>query len=482
MGNKYDEKQKKNEEDRLPSCESMNQGIQPLSLFKEYADAIAGESMQLSLGRVSLSPTSLGKAEDNRRAPRQGDRFQLNDFKLHALLDFTEVFNRNMSPDLLMERFHQIIGEELQIDRILFYFQHNGQWQLMLNVNCDAKRVAQLDVTQHLSEYKRTMMVSSLANSLLNELELDVVIPISQNNQAQAYVLLGSTEGKERGISPIVRHLAFAQSLATVSFVALQNLHFFSQRLRQEEVKQQLKVAGQLQQQLIPRKESLPTIPGIEVAWLYRPFYDIGGDYFDVLPLDRDTVAFCIADVSGKGIPASLQMTSFRAHFRAMMNTDIPLTKLAEKLNRVVCDGKLEESFITFFTGRYHLKERRLEYLNAGHNAPIVWDPHTRTCQQLPSNTLALGMLPALKIVKGEEVTLKPDAMVLAYTDGLVEYRQGGHEHCDTEILQHALQKHATPTLLVEAVSEELDSHGDSDNRKVFDDVSLLAIMHHAYL
>lgn len=433
-----------------------------------------------SLGSVPIIPQPVRPPV--RRSSAQPERLELDAYKLHTLLDFTDIFSQEMNLEHLLDRFRRVIEEALKIERILFYFFLDGKWHLLLNVNCDALLVAELDVERDLGPFRRIRMVDSLTGDLLNALHLDVVIPLQQQGTSRAYVLLGSTEGNQRGISPIVKHLAFAQSLSTVSFIALQNFYYLRDRLRQEEVKQQLRLAGELQALLIPRSDQIPVFPGVEIATLYRPFYEIGGDYFDVVRLDERTLAFCMADISGKGIPASLLMTSFRAQFRALVDREISLVALAVALNREVCDGKLEDSFITFFVGRYRLGSGELEYLNAGHNPPLLWDSQSGSIRWLESNTLPLGILPELAVAACERVPMPLETMLIAYTDGLVEQRVFGQEEYSASMITDKLLEYGSPKALVAAVERDLDALFEGGDREIFDDISLLALMNHRFL
>ena len=110
------------------------------------------------------------------------------------------------------------------------------------------------------------------------------------------------------------------------------------------------------------------------MAAFYRPHFEVGGDYYDVVKMGKDQFGFCIADVSGKGISAALLMSNFQASLRALFTKEISLYQLIEKLNERVFDTAKGEKFITLFIARYNVVTRTLEYVNAGHNPPIFYN------------------------------------------------------------------------------------------------------------
>src|SRR5690606_1346513 len=104
----------------------------------------------------------------------------------------------------------------------------------------------------------------------------------------------------------------------------------------------------------------------------YFPHQTVGGDYYDYVRLPEDKFLVCIADVSGKGIPAALLMSNFQASLQALVRQTTDLDYIIRELNFLVKQNSGGERFITFFAAIYDLKKRRLTYINAGHNPPLL--------------------------------------------------------------------------------------------------------------
>lgn len=125
----------------------------------------------------------------------------------------------------------------------------------------------------------------------------------------------------------------------------------------------------------------------------YKPHYEVGGDYFDCIDLGNDKVGFCVADVSGKGMAASLLMSNFQAILRTLFNADIPMDRLVRKLNERVVANTQGHDFITLFLARYDCIARQMEYVNCGHTTSILYDIDNKKLQLLSCSCQGLGML-----------------------------------------------------------------------------------------
>lgn len=209
------------------------------------------------------------------RSNNQDERLKLNLLKLKALLDYTSDFGTDNAPSVLLQRFNKILEEDLGINRILYFFRIEEKWELLLNVNCAREDIAALDVERDLYPFTRTTIVSS--NTSVGLREIDLIIPVVQGNERQAFVLLGDTNDRVRGVSPIIIHLTFAQTLTYLSYIGLRNWYEIERQNREKEMRTQLELASSLQRSLVIRPDRLPKLRGVKIATLYRPFYEVGG-------------------------------------------------------------------------------------------------------------------------------------------------------------------------------------------------------------
>ena len=178
-------------------------------------------------------------------------------------------------------------------------------------------------------------------------------------------------------MSPVLKHLNFIQTISSIIIVAIENIRLFNESLRQEALKKELELASRMQKMLIPDNSHMPRNPKVIVNGFYYPHYEVGGDYYDCIKLSDTKTGLCIADVSGKGISAAMLMSNFQASLRALFTHDIQLETLVHKA-QFNCDvNAAGEKFITFFVARYDHESGMLEYINAAHNPPVLYNTVT---------------------------------------------------------------------------------------------------------
>lgn len=186
---------------------------------------------------------------------------------------------------------------------------------------------------------------------------------------------------------------------------------------RLEIQEQELQRAREIQQSLLPKE--IPQLPGIAVAAAWRPARVVGGDYFDVLRLDGNRLAICIADVSGKGVPAALLMANVQASLRASVRDLDSPARVCGIMNGMLCESIAPNKFVTFFCGVLNADTSTFRYCNAGHPYPInVSDGVTYILDQ--GGGAVLGVFPSWNY-QDCSVNLKSGDRLLLFTDGITE-------------------------------------------------------------
>ena len=188
-------------------------------------------------------------------------------------------------------------------------------------------------------------------------------------------------------------------------------------RLAQRQHDDELREAREIQDKLLPK--SLPEVAGYELAGMTKPIRFVGGDYYNVVRVDPNHIALCIADVAGKGLPAALLMSSFQAALRPLMAQRLDPRDLCGRLNRILCELTPVGKFISFFYAVLSLSERRLTYCNAGHNPPLLIGADGRS-SELNAAGAVLGQLPNWRYEQSDLQMSSGDKLVV-FTDGLVE-------------------------------------------------------------
>ncbi|MBE9510844.1 MAG: serine/threonine-protein phosphatase [Bacteroidetes bacterium] len=404
-----------------------------------------------------------------KRASKQ--RLQLSKFKLNSLLEITRAINENLTTEELLERYQKLLREDLNIGKILIY-KYGEHWENILSSGCDKNAYENISVENDLLEHKEITFVPSSEENKLSS--FDIIIPVFNKNVPLAYVLIGDIDEEAEGMSPVLKHLHFIQTLSNIIMVAIENIRLFNEILRQEAFKKELELASKMQNLLIPDNVHLPQNKNLFTTGFYQPHYDIGGDYYDCLYLSNNDIGFCIADVSGKGISAALLMANFQANMRALFTHDIRLESLVTKLNERVIRSVQGEKFITLFVARYNFESHKLEYINAAHNPPVIYYSDSKEIVMPETSCVGMGMLDEIPVIRKGLIKIVEHTKILCYTDGLSELPDENGKEIGTSIIEKYI---SNKTRIDKNIGQIIRSQKIPDgNDRMFDDISILGV------
>jgi phosphoserine phosphatase RsbU/P len=247
----------------------------------------------------------------------------------------------------------------------------------------------------------------------LEEARLALAVPLSTGERIEGVLAIGE---RASGLPFSDEDREIARTLAQQAMSALENARL--QRVREEKQRQdrELQVAREIQRSLLPARA--PELAGFELAGESRPCYEVGGDSYDWIRLGDERLALVIADVSGKGTPASLLMASVSAFVHALAGTAEP-ARAIERLNRFLFARTQASRFVTLFYAELDLDSRRLAYVNAGHVPPFRVG-RNGSVSRLAEGGPALGLLPEADYAVGD-VALEPGDVIAMVTDGVTE-------------------------------------------------------------
>ena len=245
-----------------------------------------------------------------------------------------------------------------------------------------------------------------------------------------------------------------------------------------ESIKNDLAIAGEIQQTILPR--SFPPFPELtEVVDIYAsmtPAKDVGGDFYDFFQIDDERIGLVIADVSGKGVPASLFMAVSRTLLRATALRGVSSAECLTYANKLLCKESLDSMFVTVFYGIYHYKTGMMDYTNAGHNPPyLLRGGRTVECLPVASN-FVVGVFDDIEF-ESNTLTFGIGDTLLLYTDGVTEAFNDKREQFSESNLQDILASMHESSSAKEVVTSVLQSvkifSGDYPQS---DDITLLSL------
>lgn len=393
---------------------------------------------------------------------------KLKNLKLNSLLEITNAINSNFSSQQLLKIFEFVLRNQLNIGRLLFYSKDDHGWTMMIRHGL-MKDLPLPTVENELNGLSKIREQKEGEPLMFGQFE--VIIPVMHKSEPLAYLLLGEVN-EDLIENTKTKHVPFIQTLANVITVAVENKRLFRENILQAGVRREMELASEMQSMLFPRR--LPNNQYVEMSGLHQPHQEVGGDYYDVFELGGNEIAFCMADVSGKGVSAALLMSNFQANLRALFRHETSLTDLVQELNGKVMNSAMGEKFITMFIGKYNYVTRVLQYVNAGQTPPLILSGNT--VSDLSTGCPGLGMLDELPNVREGIIIMNPNDLIFAYTDGVVELEDArGREYGQHRLELVLLENQG---LIPKSVNDNVMRHlrkfkGD---QPYVDDIALLSV------
>ncbi|MDQ3392659.1 MAG: PP2C family protein-serine/threonine phosphatase [Bacteroidota bacterium] len=396
------------------------------------------------------------------------NKFDLKELELNSLLEITQAINNNLPEESLYKIYHFTLRATLNIKKLAL-FVLDELWNCKVNfgtktdfvgvpLDCnffDIKDIKKLDFKNKESLFS----------------EFDTIIPVTHKENILAFVFLGSTKNAS-DIYEGEPNTTFLQALSNIILVAIENKKLARRQLMQEAMKKELEIAWHVQQYLFPK--NLPYTDILKIDAVYLPHHQVGGDYYDFLPISDNRFLLCIADVSGKGVPAAILMSNFQASLRTLVRKTTNLKEIVEDLNYQILQNANGENFITFFVAIYDRANLRMDYVNAGHNPPVLMTKNDGY-QLLSLGTTILGSFHPLPFLNEGKIENLKEFLFFSYTDGLPETFNDVDEPFGIERLQEFLVKHSNEDLKIinKNILKELDEFKGSIT--FGDDITILS-------
>jgi len=263
---------------------------------------------------------------------------------------------------------------------------------------------------------------------------------------------------------------AFARQVYT----AMENTFLHNEALEKESIEKELSVAGEIQKKLLP--ETTPIIRGYDIAGINIPSKEVGGDYYQVLELNDGRYALIIADVAGKGVPASLLVSTLDACLAAYLDVQIPLSEMAVKINTIIYKASPSDKFITFFIAILDPETGELDIINAGHN-PILLLRKNGTLHKINAGGIAFGMFDMGFPFTGEKLIINKGEKLLLYTDGIPEAMNKKEEEYSDEKMERFFMRNkpAKAETFIKNIVKDVKKH--AGNAPQSDDITALYLL-----
>ncbi len=402
-----------------------------------------------------------------------------------VLTDLSEQARSFTETEPLLRTIVERIGQTLHVERISFLLRRGNRFSLQyaqgipatidvsLPDNSSTIRALIVDRSPKQVYLERPDPWLALAPadelSVLNQLDAELLLPLPGRSGLVGVMALGpklSEEPYSRSDRRLLSSVALQTGLAIENSALVHRLA--EESAQRQRIDREIEIAREVQERLLP--QSYPVVAGLDFAAYSRAARDVGGDYYDFIPLENGSLGIAIGDVSGKGISAALLMASIRAALHGLtFSGDLDLSRVIEGLNRIIFDSSTSNRFVTFFFGEYDPVARTLDYVNAGHNAPLLLRPsaaHDGFCnpevecmvQRLETGGPVLGIFTEVHYEQGR-IQLRPYDTLIAFTDGISEAMTASLEEWGEERLITAarMSTHRSAQEIVTAVIASAD-------------------------
>jgi sigma-B regulation protein RsbU (phosphoserine phosphatase) len=419
------------------------------------------------------------------------------------LTDLSEQARTFSETEPLLRTITERISQTLHVERISFLLREGKLFQLQyaqgipdgvdvsLPENSSTMRALAIDRSpkrvfrEHPDPW--LALAAPAEVSVLDQLDAELLLPLPGRSNLIGVMALGpklSDEPYSRSDRRLLSSVALQTGLAIENSALVH--HLAQEAAQRQRINREIEIARQVQERLLP--QMYPLIKGIDFAGYSRTAQEVGGDYYDFIALENGRLGIAIGDVSGKGISSALLMASIRAALHGLtFSGTLTLARLIEGLNRIIYDSSTSNRFVTFFFGEYDPSARTLDYVNAGHNAPVLLRPAAPgldsfcspdgpcTVQRLETGGPVLGIFSDVQYEQGR-LQLHSYDVLIGYTDGISEAMTTDYEEWGEERLIAAAKKstHRSAQDIVTAVVQCADrfTAGAEQN----DDLSLVVL------
>jgi sigma-B regulation protein RsbU (phosphoserine phosphatase) len=388
----------------------------------------------------------------------------LKQLQIKSLLTITQAINENVPADGLYNMYKSFMSWEMDVKKMALYVRNETNWTCAIQENTNGEAPLNGEMEGILLKFSRLHTVKEEDPEQLQG--FDIVIPVYHKKTPIAYALIGGVKEQE----DIYNKIQFITTITNIIAVALENKRLFKRQLEQETLKREMSLAGKVQRMLIP--EELPHGAGYELDAIYKPHFNIGGDYFDIVKYSDDRFAFCVADISGKGIGAALLMANFQAILQSLIYQYRDLQTFVLALNNAVYRITKGDKYITLFVAELDIKNKRLQYINAGNYPPFM--KMNDEMLRLDRGCTVIGAFQSLPFIEMGEIPLSGSGLILTFTDGLTDLQNEEGEYFEDEDILKVFQENSVAS--ASGFNEKLQKRMDEfrGSREFTDDIAVL--------
>lgn len=305
--------------------------------------------------------------------------------------------------------------------------------------------------------------------SKLYDLKIELIVPMQLHGETKGLILLGKrvnhADFNESDIE-------FVYSVGSLAIISLENRRLFNEALEKQKMEEELEIARDIQKNLLPH--SIPQYKKFDIAAYNITSKQVGGDFYDIIPLNDSSFCIAIADVSGKGVPAALLTANLQAFLKIICKHGMSLSEATELINDLVTDNTMDGKFITFFWGVLDEDDLTFNYVNAGHNPPLLI--RKNKIIKLDKGGIILGVMKTFTPYESPTISLEKDDVIILFTDGVTEAMdKSGNEFSDDRLEDLTLKSaHLPVSEIIEKIRLSVSEFASGTVQS--DDITLMVV------
>ncbi len=366
----------------------------------------------------TISANALQNAEHQQSLIHEKSTIEQRNQLLTTLFEMSRDFSNLLSKKEIIKMLSFHLMGQLMVNRFaIFQIENNKIEEAYINRFDDLEDISFLNRMTRIKE----PVICSTSNygenfsDYCKKHNIEAIAPMFVQGNPKALLIIGK---KMNGSDFSEENLQFIEALGNTAISTLESERLFKEEIEKKKLENELNLALDIQKNLLPKK--VPNVKNFEIHGMSLPSRHVGGDYYDFIKLDDNRTLLAIADVSGKGMPAALLMANVQAALRVIAPLGLTLREIVQRLNKIVFLNTSSDKFVTFFIGILDSEHQTFEYINAGHNPPVILHSDLHL-EHLKAGGLILGFMDEPFEYEQAVVKLEKDSVICMYTDGITE-------------------------------------------------------------
>lgn len=453
--------------ERFFPIEQTDRMIGVLAIGQSARGALEADEEDFIKALLGLAASSIANAQAHEATLRSNEKLAQKVQELRALIDLVRGVSASLEPDDIAQMLTLTLAGRWVISKHGLVTWKGGHTEI--------QRQKGLDVSFFLNEKERWTQLEEprLASEDTPLPPGSLLLPLRSAGETFGIVVCGPRLNKQPYTDADIE---FGAGLVAQAAVSFDNAWHFRDTLVRQQMEKEVALAASIQRDLFPAV--IPQLTGCDIAAKNRQAKLVGGDYYDVLPIQGPALdlphLLCVVDISGKGMFAALLMSNIQATLRALLSRQHSLSEVAQQANNLLYATTPANRYATAFLAQFDPQTGKCRWVNCGHNDGVLLRKSGEV-ETLPCSGIALGLFPKMSYEE-QTLELQPGDLLAIYSDGVTEANNLEEQEFSLERFVGVLKaKRERPSgEIVDTVIEEIDAFvGDAPQ---FDDITLMVM------